>query len=80
MNFPKLPEGEPRKGVLRPEMYQKLLLELPDHLRLLFVIATMWGVAVEPSCESNGPKLIGSGHASGGREEGEADSPPGNDP
>ena len=38
-HFPKLPEGEPRKGFLRPEMYQKLLLELPDHLRLLFVIA-----------------------------------------
>jgi integrase len=38
-HFSKLPEGEPRKGFLKPEMYRKLLLELPDHLRLLFVIA-----------------------------------------
>jgi integrase len=38
-HFPKLPEGEPRKGFLPPEMYRKLLLELPEHLRLLFVIA-----------------------------------------
>jgi hypothetical protein len=37
--FPKLPGGEPRKGFLRPEMYQKLLLELPEHLRQRFVIA-----------------------------------------
>jgi integrase len=38
-HFPKFPEGEPRKGFLRPEMYQNLLLEPPEHLRLLFVIA-----------------------------------------
>jgi integrase len=38
-HFPKLPEGEPRKGFLKPELYQKLLLELPEELRLLFVIA-----------------------------------------
>jgi integrase len=37
--FPKLPEGEPRKGFLKPELYRKLLLELPEDLRLLFVIA-----------------------------------------
>jgi len=37
--FQKLPEGEPRKGFLKPELYRKLLLELPDDLRLLFVIA-----------------------------------------
>ncbi len=38
-HFPKLPEGEPRKGFLKPEIYRKLLLELPEELRLLFVIA-----------------------------------------
>ena len=38
-HFPKLPDGEPRKGTsCNPEMYQKLLLEFPEHLRLLFVI------------------------------------------
>jgi len=37
--FPKLPEGEPRKGFLKPELYRKLLFELPEDLRLLFVIA-----------------------------------------
>lgn len=37
--FPKLPEGEPRKGFLKPELYRKLLVELPEDLRLLFVIA-----------------------------------------
>jgi integrase len=37
--FPKLPEGEPRKGFLKPELYRKLLIELPEDLRLLFVIA-----------------------------------------
>jgi integrase len=37
--FPKLPEGEPRKGFLKPELYQKLLLALPEELRLLFVVA-----------------------------------------
>ena len=37
--FPKLPEGEPRKGFLKAEHYRKLLDELPDELRLLFVIA-----------------------------------------
>src|SRR6202008_4812639 len=30
---------EPRKGFLKPESYQKLLFELPEELRLLFVIA-----------------------------------------
>lgn len=38
-HFPKLPEGEPRKGFMKPELYRSLLLELPDELRLLFVIA-----------------------------------------
>jgi integrase len=37
--FPKLQEGEPRRGFLKPELYRKLLIELPDDLRLLFVIA-----------------------------------------
>jgi len=37
--FPKLPEGEPRKGFLKPELYRKLLLALPEELRLLFVVA-----------------------------------------
>lgn len=37
--FPKLPEGEPRKGYLKPELYQKLLVALPEELRLLFVVA-----------------------------------------
>lgn len=37
--FPKLTEGEPRKGFLKPELYQKLLFELPEELRLLFVVA-----------------------------------------
>jgi integrase len=37
--FPKLPESEPRKGFLKPELYQKPLLALPEELRLLFVIA-----------------------------------------
>ena len=37
--FPKLQEGEPRKGFLKPELYRKLLVELPDDLRLLFVVA-----------------------------------------
>jgi len=37
--FPKLQEGEPRKGFLKPELYRKLLVELPEDLRLLFVIA-----------------------------------------
>ncbi len=38
-HFPKLTEDEPRKGFLKPELYQKLLFELPEDLRLLFVIA-----------------------------------------
>lgn len=38
-HFPKLTEDEPRKGFLKPELYQKLLVELPEDLRLLFVIA-----------------------------------------
>ncbi len=37
--FPKLAEGEPRKGFLRPEHYRNLLAELPQELKLLFVIA-----------------------------------------
>ena len=37
--FPKLTEGEPRKGFLKPDVYRKLLFELPEELRLLFVIA-----------------------------------------
>jgi hypothetical protein len=37
--FPKLPEAEPRKGFLKPELYNKLLLTLPEELRLLFVVA-----------------------------------------
>src|SRR5262249_12491419 len=37
--FPKLPESEPRKGFLKAELYRKLLVELPENLRLLFVIA-----------------------------------------
>jgi len=36
--FPKLQEGEPRKGFLKPELYRKLLVELPEDLRLLFVV------------------------------------------
>lgn len=32
-------ENEPRKGFLKPELYQKLLFELSEDLRLLFVIA-----------------------------------------
>lgn len=38
-HFPRPTEDEPRKGFLKPEMYRKLLLELPDSLRLLFVVA-----------------------------------------
>jgi integrase len=38
-HFQKLPEGEPRRGFLKPELYRGLLLELPGELRLLFVIA-----------------------------------------
>ncbi|HTU47434.1 MAG TPA: site-specific integrase, partial [Bryobacteraceae bacterium] len=38
-HFPKLTENEPRKGFLKPEIYQKLLFELPEELRLLFVVA-----------------------------------------
>lgn len=38
-HFPKLTESAPRKGFLKPESYQKLLFELPEDLRLLFVIA-----------------------------------------
>jgi integrase len=38
-HFPKLTENEPRKGFLKAEVYQKLLFELPEELRLLFVIA-----------------------------------------
>ena len=37
--FQRLAEGEPRKGFLKPEHYRKLLAELPDELKLLFVIA-----------------------------------------
>jgi integrase len=37
--FPKLTEGEPRKRFLKPEHYQKVLTALPQHLKLLFVIA-----------------------------------------
>ncbi len=37
--FLKLPEGEPRKGFLKPDTYRRLLFELPEELRLLFVIA-----------------------------------------
>ncbi len=38
-HFPRLTEDEPRKGFLKPESYQKLLFELPEELRLLFVVA-----------------------------------------
>jgi integrase len=38
-HFPKLPEAEPRKGFLKPELYHKLLVALPEELRLLFVVA-----------------------------------------
>jgi integrase len=38
-HFPKLSESEPRKGFLKPELYQKLPFEVPEDLRLLFVIA-----------------------------------------
>lgn len=38
-HFPRLTEDEPRKGLLKPELYRKLLFELPEVLRLLFVIA-----------------------------------------
>ncbi len=38
-HFPKLTEDEPRKAFLKPELYRKLLFELPEDLRLLFVIA-----------------------------------------
>jgi integrase len=37
--FPKLTEGEPRKGFLKSEHYRNLLSELPQELKLLFVIA-----------------------------------------
>jgi len=37
--FPRLTEDDPRKGFLKPESYQKLLFELPEELRLLFVVA-----------------------------------------
>ena len=37
--FPKLTEGEPRKGFLKPEQYRNVLGALPQELRLLFVIA-----------------------------------------
>lgn len=37
--FPKLTEDDPRKGFLKPESYQELLFELPEELRLLFVVA-----------------------------------------
>lgn len=38
-HFPRLTEDEPRRGFLKPEFYQTLLFELPEELRLLFVIA-----------------------------------------
>ncbi len=37
--FPKLTEGEPRKGFLKPEQYRSMLEALPQELKLLFVIA-----------------------------------------
>ncbi len=37
--FPKLAEGDPRKWFLKPEHYRNLLTELPQELKLLFVIA-----------------------------------------
>ena len=37
--FTKLEEGVARKGFLKPELYRKLLVELAEDLRLLFVIA-----------------------------------------
>jgi integrase len=37
--FPKLTESEPRRGFLKPEHYRNLLVELPQELKLLFVIA-----------------------------------------
>jgi len=38
-HFPKLPESDPRKGFMKSEHYRTLLFELPEDLRLLFVIA-----------------------------------------
>jgi integrase len=38
-HFPKLEEDEPRQGFLKAEHYRKLLAELPEELRLLFVVA-----------------------------------------
>lgn len=38
-HLPKLAEGEPRKGFLKPEHYRKLLAALPEELKLLFVVA-----------------------------------------
>lgn len=37
--FPKLTESEPRRGFLKPEHYHNLLSELPQELKLLFVVA-----------------------------------------
>jgi integrase len=36
---PKLTESDPRKGFLKPEHYRNVLAELPQELKLLFVIA-----------------------------------------
>lgn len=38
-NFPKLPEDNVRTGYLNPDEYKRLLAELPDELKLLFVLA-----------------------------------------
>lgn len=41
--FQLLPEAAPRKGFLEPEQYERLLKELPDDLKALFVLGYHFG-------------------------------------
>jgi hypothetical protein len=75
-HFPKLPEGEPRKGFfLKSEPYRNLLQELPEELRLLFVIAYHVGLRRALFSESSGLGSISMRRASGWREGGQNRKP-----
>jgi hypothetical protein len=73
-HFPKLPEGDPRKGFLKPELYRKLLLELPEELRLLFVIAYHVGLRRGALLRLSGRRSIRKAPVSGCRVNGRIES------
>ena len=69
-HFPKLTEDEPRKGFLKPVSYQKLLFELPEELRLLFVVAYHVGLRKRGTAANKvvASRFAGANDLDGGKE------------